>query len=136
VSVKKAFLDLDDNFDGFVEAADIIRLYGGSIDFVYADLKKIMQEKDTTSGTGRLNYSDFSKWMGGAIHQSEGFYFRHDSKRNPMFDRNQEIQELLQGNNKRLAAESLLQTNEILEKVIDKVRMQWKTVRKAFTDLN
>ena len=67
--MRKAFLDLDDNHDGFVEPSDIIRRYGGSIDFVFADLKKIMAENDSTkSGTGRLNYQDFSRWVGGAIH--------------------------------------------------------------------
>lgn len=35
-----------------------------------------------------LNYADFSRWMGVAIHQSEGFYFRHDSIRNPPYEDN------------------------------------------------
>jgi len=29
---------------------------------------------------------DFSKWLGNAIHMSEGFYFRHDSIKNPYLD--------------------------------------------------
>jgi len=29
---------------------------------------------------------DFSKWLGNAIHMSEGFYFRHDSIKNPKLD--------------------------------------------------
>ena len=29
---------------------------------------------------------DFSKWLGSAIHMSEGFYFRHDSIKNPQLD--------------------------------------------------
>lgn len=29
---------------------------------------------------------DFSRWLGNAIHMSEGFYFRHDSIKNPQLD--------------------------------------------------
>lgn len=36
---------------------------------------------------GKISYADFSKWMGGVIHQSEGFYFRHDSMKNPQYER-------------------------------------------------
>ena len=35
---------------------------------------------------GRLGYMDFSKWLGNAIHMSEGFYFRHDSIKNPQYE--------------------------------------------------
>lgn len=42
-------------------------------------------EKDST-GKGRLGYADFSKWVGNSIHQSEGFYFRHDSVKNPAYE--------------------------------------------------
>jgi len=44
-------------------------------------------EKDSTK-RGKLGYSDFSKWVGNSIHQSEGFYFRHDSIKNPQFEQN------------------------------------------------
>jgi len=53
----------------------------------YNDLVKLLNDKDS-SKTGRINYSDFSKWLGSAIHMSEGFVFRHDSKKNPQFDLN------------------------------------------------
>ena len=44
-----------------------------------------MKEKDSFK-KGNLCYADFSKWMGSAIHHSEGFYFRHDSIKNPVFE--------------------------------------------------
>jgi hypothetical protein len=44
-----------------------------------------MKEKDSNK-RGDLSYADFSRWLGGAIHQSEGFYFRHDSIKNPPFE--------------------------------------------------
>jgi hypothetical protein len=42
-------------------------------------------EKDSTK-RGKLGYADFSKWVGNSIHQSEGFYFRHDSIKNPVYE--------------------------------------------------
>jgi hypothetical protein len=48
----------------------------------YDDLKKLLIDKDTKK-IGKLSYTDFSRWMGTVIHQSEGFYFRHDSSKNP-----------------------------------------------------
>ena len=34
----------------------------------------------------RLACSDFTNWVGESIHRREGFYFRHDSMKNPVFD--------------------------------------------------
>jgi hypothetical protein len=42
-------------------------------------------EKDSTK-RGKLGYTDFSKWVGNCIHSSEGFYFRHDSVKNPLYE--------------------------------------------------
>ena len=51
----------------------------------FEDLMKIMIDKSSKKdGSGQINYSDFSKWLGNSIHVTEGFYFRHDSKRNPV----------------------------------------------------
>jgi hypothetical protein len=44
-----------------------------------------MIEKDSKK-QGTLGYADFSKWVGNSIHQSEGFYFRHDSVKNPHYE--------------------------------------------------
>jgi len=84
-SVRKAFLDLDTDYDGFVTVEDILRYFDSDSDKInFHDLKKLFRDKDS-KGIGKLGYGDFSKWVGNAIHQSEGFYFRHDSKRNPQF---------------------------------------------------
>jgi hypothetical protein len=92
-------------------------------------------DKDST-GKGRLGYADFSKWVGNSIHQSEGFYFRHDSVKNPQFEQNQVSDEAKrQERNKDEASKQLV--NMILEKtVIEKIKTQWKTIRKAFSDIN
>ena len=61
---------------------DILKYFANETDLNYNDLKKLLQDKDSKK-EGRLSYMDFSKWLGSAIHQSEAFYFRHDSIKNP-----------------------------------------------------
>ena len=90
VSVRKAFLDLDTDYDGYVTVEDILRYFsneGGKQAFDFKDLKKLIVDKDSKR-QGKISYADFSKWMGGVIHQSEGFYFRHDSMKNPQYEKN------------------------------------------------
>ena len=43
---------------------------------------------------------DFSKWLGNSIHQSEGFYFRHDSIKNPQYERFMNIEEFNKADDK------------------------------------
>lgn len=81
-SVRKAFLALDTDYDGFITVEDILKYFGNETDLNFNDLKKLITDKDA-QGKGRLGYQDFSKWLGNAIHMSEGFYFRHDSIKNP-----------------------------------------------------
>jgi len=85
-SVRKAFLALDTDYDGFVTVEDILKYFGNETEFNFNDLKKLIVDKDIKR-EGRLSYMDFSRWLGGAIHMSEGFYFRHDSIKNPQYDR-------------------------------------------------
>ena len=85
-SVRKAFLALDTDYDGFITVEDILKYFGNEKDLNYNDLKKLIMDKDE-KGVGRLGYNDFSKWLGNQIKQSEGFYFRHDSIKNPGYDR-------------------------------------------------
>lgn len=82
-SVRKAFLALDSDHDGFITVEDILRHFGQEKGLInYNDLKKIIIDKDSRK-QGMIGYSDFSKWVGTTIHMSEGFYFRHDSIKNP-----------------------------------------------------
>lgn len=85
-TVRKAFLALDTDYDGFITIEDILRNFGDNKDFNYNDLKKLIMSRDQL-GKGRISYEDFSSWVGNSIHMSEGFYFRHDSIKNPFFDR-------------------------------------------------
>ena len=86
-SVRKAFLALDQDYDGYITVEDILKYFGTDTELNYNDLKKLMIDKDSKK-EGRIGYSDFSKWLGSAIHMSEGFYFRHDSIKNPFYELN------------------------------------------------
>ena len=81
---------------------------------------------------------DFSKWLGNAIHMSEGFYFRHDSIKNPQYDRFLENQDSNKANDIVEAKKSLLTggPSDLEAKILEKIKFQWKTLRKAFMDLN
>lgn len=88
-----------------------------------------------------IGYTDFSKWVGNAIHMSEGFYFRHDSVKNPQFESILALNEnKCSEKTKALASQSLtndqLNPGQLEKTVLEKIKFQWKTLRKAFMDLN
>lgn len=83
-SVNKAFLFLDSDHDGYITIEDFMRNFS-DIAVNYDDLAKLIKERDSKR-EGRLNYEDFSAWVGNSIHMSEGFFFRHDSSRNPQYE--------------------------------------------------
>ena len=85
--MRKAFLALDTDYDGYINVEDLFKKFGHEKDIRFEDLKKLVVDKDSLK-QGRINYSDFSRWLGSAIHLSEGFYFRHDSHKNPIYDIN------------------------------------------------
>lgn len=111
----------------------MLRYFGNDLNIDYDDLKKLITDKDSKK-KGKLSYSDFSRWIGSTINQSEGFYFRHDSWKNPQFDTN------LHKFNKTVASihqSNIDANNNNLEaRVLAKIQYQWKTLRKAFTNLN
>ena len=84
-SVRKAFLDVDNDFDGFITAEDVIKLIGGSVNL--KDIETLLKNRDSKR-KGKVDFKDFCKWMGTAIEPCEGFYFRHDSVKNPQYENN------------------------------------------------
>jgi hypothetical protein len=84
-TVRKAFLALDADFDGYVTVEDIYKRFSSEKNISFDDLNKLVLDKDSRK-KGLIDYADFSRWMGSYIHQSEGFYFRHDSCKNPSYD--------------------------------------------------
>ena len=85
ISVRKAFLDLDDDFDGFLTAEDFSKLIGGQEKYDFNIIKMLLKVKNK-SHESKLNYHEFSIWFGEYIEPSEVFFFRHDSKKNPNFE--------------------------------------------------
>jgi len=81
-TVRAAFLGLDSDHDGLITVEDFLRNFGDERDFTFTDLKKLIESKDKM-GNGMISYDEFSSWLGNSIHMSEGFYFRHDSIKNP-----------------------------------------------------
>lgn len=133
-SVRKAFLAIDSEHNGYITVEDMLKHFGNESDINYGDLKKIIYDKDSTK-RGRLGFTDFSKWLGSAIHMSEGFYFRHDSIKNPLYEMNREKDTENLGHNRDEAIKNLLK-GDLKKIIIEKIMFQWKTVRKAFMDLN
>jgi len=84
-------LDLDDDKDGFIQFTDILRYFGDDDAVDVVDLKALMRSKSTClyedSSNCGLNCKDFTNWLGESIHQREGFFFRHDSMKNPAFNK-------------------------------------------------
>ena len=118
-SVRKAFLELDQDRDGFVTIEDILKQFGNEKEMQFNDLKKLMIEKDTKR-KGKLNYTDFSKWLGGSIHMSESFYFRHDSIKNPGYDK--AIEKLEKEKTNLRMASDFYYDKDIEFKILEKIK--------------
>ena len=66
-SVRKAFLALDSDHDGYIVAEDILKFFGNDGDMNYQDIHKIIADKASTV-KNKLGFSDFAKWLGCSIH--------------------------------------------------------------------
>jgi len=97
----------------------VLKYFGTETDIDYEDLKKLIIDKDSKK-EGKINYTDFSRWLGSTIHMSEGFYFRHDSIKNPQFDNNlhkfnRTVQNLKENNLKTVS-------DDLVKKVLSKIQ--------------
>lgn len=124
-----------------LEPTDFIKRYGTAIDIQYEDLESIMKQNAISEMTKKrqqvaINYCDFSRWFGPTIQKAEGFYFRHDSKKNPHYSGWLIENEKKKGMDKRAAAESLWNENTVLDKIIEKICTYWKRTTKCFRDFN
>lgn len=73
--------------------------------------------------------------MGNVIEPTETFYFRHDSLRNPQYEdcKNKDIK--YRGKSKKIVSDTIMNSN-LMKRILDKIQTQWKTLKKAFSDLN
>ena len=46
-SVRKAFLALDSDYDGYITVEDILKYFGNETDLNFNDLKKLIVDKDS-----------------------------------------------------------------------------------------
>lgn len=71
VSVRKAFLELDHDKDGLIQASDILRYFGDDDDIDLVDLETLMRQRRKTTtddDAAKLNCHDFTNWLGESIH--------------------------------------------------------------------
>jgi len=79
-SVRKAWLELDDSHKGYITVEELSRFLGGKSQYTLLEILVKMRTKHLNT---RIYYRDFCTWFGPVIEPTEGFYFRHDSKKNP-----------------------------------------------------
>jgi hypothetical protein len=49
---------------------------------------EILVKMRIKKGASKISYNAFCSWLGPSIEPTEGYYFRHDSKKNPQFEIN------------------------------------------------
>jgi len=87
--VRKAFLEIDEDHSGSITAVELTKFMGGSADKNFDfTLMEILVKLKTSGMKTEINYNDFCVWLGSTIEPTEGFYFRHDSKKNPQYEVN------------------------------------------------
>jgi len=73
VSVRKAFLELDHDKDGLIQASDVLRYFGDADSVELVDLETLMRQRrkktplEESKGS-KLNCHDFTDWLGESIH--------------------------------------------------------------------
>jgi hypothetical protein len=65
--VCKTFLKLDSKNKGYITVQDIYAAVIPHQDVDYDDLKKLVIDNDNTFHQGKLNYADFTGWIGKSI---------------------------------------------------------------------
>lgn len=73
--------------------------------------------------------------MGGVIEPTETFYFRHDSLRNPTYEESRKNDNAKHAKSKKVVSDAIMNSN-LMKRIMDKIQTQWKTLKKAFSDLN
>lgn len=90
-SVRLAFLALDTDHDGIITTEDFLKFMNDP-ELSFTEMQKLIEEKDSNH-KGNINYSDFSSWLGTTIYMAEGFFFRHDSVKNPVYEKAMRLDE-------------------------------------------
>ena len=145
-NVRKAFLELDQDQDGYITADDLAKFLknasstedqeGSGKGFNFTLLELLIKIRCKLKET-RINYTKFCSWLGTSIEPVEAFYFRHDSLKNPQFDLNmQKTVEPKMKTQKQLREALTGNASNLKELFIRKVTLQYKTLKKAFYELD
>lgn len=133
-SVRKAFLELDENHSGFITAEELARFLGASNDKNFDfTLMEILIKLRTQGMKTKVFYKDFCAWLGSSIEPTEGFYFRHDSKKNPNYEINLTREAEKRGSNQKNASMTITK-GDLKERFVARTFSTYKTVKKAFVD--
>lgn len=94
-SVRKAFLELDLDFDAKLSAEELFKVFGpqsaqvseetqkGDAKHKKADYEVLRMLMNVRFKSNKINFTQFCQWFGAVIEPNEDFYFRHDSTKNP-----------------------------------------------------
>lgn len=133
-SVRKAFLELDENHCGSIGAEELAKFIGASkkpnFDFTILEILVKMRTKGMAT---RVNYADFVTWFGACITPIENFYLRHDSKKNPAYQLS--LQKMLEKTTPfQHAVAQVITENDCKERFIQRTFTMFKTVKRAFVE--
>lgn len=131
-TARRAFLELDRNFDGFIESEDVAVRVMNCGNVAEGDLRLLFKMKSSRTD-GKLSFNDFIKWFGTVIDPPSQFYFRHDDSRPGEQKAFANPRAAAKGFK---AATSLLTSNqEIAKKLKNIFHQHWKSVKRAFMDM-
>ena len=80
--VRRAFLDIDSDYDGYITSMDLFEICGGAFDV--EEIKLLMKYRGADKDY-KIDFKKFSSWLGATLTPYEGFFFRHDSLNNPEY---------------------------------------------------
>lgn len=84
---------------------------------------------------GKINYTNFCDWFGVVIEPVEAFYFRHDSKKNPQYEKNMQ-KTIHQYADKQQKIREMISSKNLRAKFLEKLFSQYKTIKNAFRHMN
>ncbi len=82
-----------------------------------------------------ISFTDFCQWVGADIEPAEGYFFRHDSQKNPQYEKNLK-KNFLQYAEGQAKVRTAISNEKLQLKFIDKLHVQYKTLQKAFIDMD
>ena len=129
---RKAFLDIDTDYDGFITANNFEELWGGA--FELDEIKMLMKCKGVGSDY-KIDFQKFCSWFGSALTPCEGFFFRHDSLVNPEYSLTLK-KSIIANTAASNSATKHYDVNLLVRKITEKIAQQWKSIKTAFTKIN